>query len=132
MLLDPTKGSFEPGARGYIVRVDSMKVSERLQSDMAPLRKLISSSALFSDNDAIPGIHCPLDDKEYDRAKKSYLALALRNRDTFKVFLKEQRDVFLIRMRIHYLNYQEKTLMSTLLQSYQQLLNHEDLDISIS
>lgn len=68
MLLDPTKSSFEPEPRGYIIRVDSIKVSDRLQSDLAPVKKLISSSALFSDNDAIPGIHCPLDDKEYDRA----------------------------------------------------------------
>ena len=118
MLLDPSKERFEPEQRGYIMGVESKKVSARLQADMVPLKKLIPSGALFSDSDAVPGIHCPQDDQQYDKAQNSYLALALRGREDFRIQLKEQRDVHLIRMRVHYLNYSEKALLSTLLSSY--------------
>ena len=60
MMMNPKKTSFVPSDEQLVVTVDSEELPQQLQEDLNPLRSLLPMTALFSDDDSVPGIHCPL------------------------------------------------------------------------
>lgn len=90
--------------------LDSEKASDRLQEDLEYLKNLVPMSALFSDADSIPGVHCP-QSQQGQRDEDSRLVLAIRGLEMYHLCLKEARSLHLIRLRVHYLNCNEKSLL---------------------
>lgn len=130
-LLDPTKASFEAVSQNYSFRIDSESLSKKLQGDLDSLKTLIPAAALFSDADNVPGVHCPLNEDTYDLTQNSKLVLAIRGCQSVKLIMKELRGVHLIRMRVHYLNWNEKALLTLLRTSYELRTGNNDFDLNI-
>ena len=87
-------------------------------------------SALFSDVDTIPGVHCPLSPIG-QRDGDSKLVLAIRGRDMYHLCLKERRPINLIRMRVHYLNCNEKSLLKLVRARFEETTNEGFCNITV-
>ena len=114
MLLDTSKADFLATDSDYAVSIDSEKVSQKLQNDLSILKSLLPLNGLFSDSDSVPGIHYPIkttNDSQTDRDQDSFVVLAFRGLKTVRLHLKEQRKMNLVRLRIHYINCNEKSLL---------------------
>ena len=110
MLLNPSNKQFDPRAQGHTVRVDSEVLSKKLQSDLRYLKSLVPNLALFCDSDSIPGTHCPLNEVG-KREEDSRVIMAIRGRTSYHLNLKEVRPMNLVRLRVHYVNVNEKSLL---------------------
>lgn len=110
----------------------SENLSTKLQADLAQLKTLIPAAALISDGDSVPGLHCPIGDLTFDKTKDSNIVLAMRGRQTFKMIFKEIRPVNLIRMRLHYLNFDEKVILRIIRTRFEYSSGISDFNISVS
>ena len=133
MLLDPTVDNFLPKALSHNMQLDSEQLSDQLQSDLAPLKALVPELALLSDNDRIPGIHCPLTKQGAPRRDMdSYLPLAIRGKPSYHICLKEKREMHLIRLRVHYYRCNEKSMLQMIKQRFEAHSGMSGTDISVT
>ena len=87
--------------------------------------------ALFCDNDSIPGTHCPLNEVG-KREEDSKVVMAIRGRTSYHLNLKEVRPMNLVRMRVHYVNVNEKSLLRLMKSQFKIKTGVEEKDLSVS
>lgn len=128
MLLDTDKAQFMPISSGYVVTVDSMVLSNTLQNDLQLLKSLIPQDALVSDADAVPGIHHPnRDESVFRRDLDSQVVNAIKKQKTVRLFDKEQRKMNLLRLRVHYICCNEKSILKLIRERFELKTGRTDV-----